>query len=84
MRLKIFAVYDSKVGAFMSPFFERSTGGAIRAFADAAGKDGSQFGAHSADFALFEFGSWDDDSGKFELLAAPLNLGLAQQFLVKE
>ena len=56
MKVKIFAVYDSKVGAYMSPFFMQSAGAALRAWENACGDSNTEFYRHGGDFTLFEIG----------------------------
>lgn len=81
MKLKIFCVYDSKIGAFNNPFFQRSTGEALRSFGDAVNKE-ENFRRHSEDYVLFELGSFDDQTAAFDLYDAPKSLGMASQFLL--
>lgn len=83
MKVKIFSVFDSKVGAFQQPFFARTTGEAMRMFEDAVQKPESGFHAHAGDYSLFEIGSFDDSSGKFDMPQAPVELALAASLLVK-
>lgn len=68
---KVFSIYDSKVGSYLEPFFVKSTGEAERAIMDLVNKPDHHFNVHSADFTLFEIGSWDEDTGTFALLNAP-------------
>lgn len=65
MKLHIFSIYDSAVGAYMQPFFARSTGDAVRSFQDAVNDPKTSFNAHSSDYTLFYLGTFDDDSGTF-------------------
>lgn len=81
MKLKVFAVFDSKVLAFTTPFFQRTSGEATRAFADAVNKEGSNFKSHAEDYTLFELGSWDDATAVFDMLETPHSLGLAVSYL---
>lgn len=60
-----FAVRDKAVGAFLGPFFVRSKGEAIRSFGDAVNDPKHQFARHLNDYALFQLGSFDDQSGMF-------------------
>ena len=60
MIMKVFSVYDSAVGAYMTPFFMQSSGAAIRAFTDIANDLQSAICKHPTDYSLFELGSWDD------------------------
>lgn len=83
MKLKIFAVYDSAVGAYMQPFFMQSKGQAIRAWQDTINDSKTQFHAHPSDFTLFELGEYDDENGTFTNLPAKLSLGTALELLSK-
>jgi len=80
MILKIFSVYDSKVKAFNNPFFQRTTGEALRSFMDACQKMDGNFYKYAEDYTLFEIGAFDDATAKFELYETPQSLGLASQF----
>lgn len=87
MKLIVLSVYDSKAAAFLQPFFAQSRGVAIRSFAAAAElpADGRadatshDFCKYPDDFSLFELGSFDQESAKFDLHSAPESLGLASQ-----
>lgn len=81
MLTKVFAVYDSKANAFMSPFFMPTTGQAVRAWGTTVNDPQTDFNRYPGDFTLFEIASYDDISGKFENLSTPHSLGLAQEFL---
>ena len=65
MILKVFSVFDSAVGAYMQPFFMRSTGEAIRSFQDACSGDGKPFSRNSSDYTLFLLGEYDDAGAEF-------------------
>lgn len=80
MKIKLFSVFDSKVGAYMQPFYARTSGEAVRSFQDAIVREGSQFGTHAEDFTLFELGTWDDVSAQIEMLPTPHSLGVASEF----
>lgn len=80
---KIFAVYDSKVEAYLSPFFMNATGQAIRGFVDAASGADSQIAKHPEDFTLFELGEYDDSNAQFKLLSTPKSLGVAVELIPK-
>lgn len=81
MILKMFAVYDSKVGAYMAPFFMQSSGQALRAFIDTAQDKETQIGKHPEDFTLFELGEYDDSCASLHQLDVPTSLGVALQLL---
>jgi len=61
--LKVFAVHDSKVGAYMQPFFQRSVGEAVRSWETVCNDGKSAMSTFPADFTLFEIGEYDDQSG---------------------
>lgn len=82
MILQVFAVYDSKLKAFMIPFFQQNTALAIRAFKTGANDPGSQLCGHPEDFSLHHLGAYDDETADFKLHIPPVNLGLASNFKV--
>lgn len=65
MKLVICAVYDKAVGAFLTPFFTRSKGEALRSFTEACNDPKVPFGKNAGDFTLFGLGEFDDGSGLF-------------------
>lgn len=77
MRLSVYCVRDAKVGAYMAPFFMRSRGEALRSWETVVNDPSTQFFKYPGDFCLFELGSFDEDSGSFDLHPSPLSLGLA-------
>lgn len=82
--LKVFSVYDSKVGVYETLFTFRTTGEAIRSFSVICTDPKSKFCVHPTDFALFELGTFDDSTAKVDLYPVPKSLGLAQEFKIKE
>ena len=83
MILKVFSVYDSKVEAYMTPFFMHSKGQAIRSFMDTIADSNTQFAKHPEDFTLFLLGDYDDQTGKFVMSATPMSCGTAVELLPK-
>lgn len=81
MNLFVFSVYDSKVEAFMNPFFMNSKGEAIRAFSDTVADSKHPFAKHPADYTLFCLGTFDNSTGEFDRLSTPQSLGLAIEFI---
>jgi len=77
---KVFTIYDSKMEAYMQPFFMSQKGQAVRAFTDTVNDPTSQFNKHPEDFTLFEIGEYDDATGKFTNLQTPNSLGLALEY----
>lgn len=80
MKLKICSVYDSKVNAYMQPFFCRTTGEATRLWTDTVNDPKTQFFQHPGDFTLMELGVYDEESGRIEMNDAYNNLGTAMQY----
>ena len=76
----LFSVYDSKVGAFMTPFFMRSKNEAIRSFTDIVNDGKSSIGMHPEDFCLFYHGTFSDEEGDFVSPTAPESLGNGVNF----
>lgn len=63
--MKIFAVHDKAVDAFLQPFFAPARGSAIRSFVDACTDSNHQFAKHLDDYVLYELGSFDDGNAQF-------------------
>lgn len=77
---KAFAVFDSKMGMYLPPFFTRAAGAAVRSFQEAANKADHPFCKNPEDFTLFEIGSYDDTKGQLIPLEAKIALGCAIDF----
>ena len=81
MILKIFCLYDSKVEAYLQPFFMRARGEAFRAMADLTSDPNMNVSKNPADFTLFELGTYDDSNARFDLHLTPISLGVALEFV---
>lgn len=79
MQFNSYAIFDSKVGAFLTPFFLRSHGEAIRVFQTLANDPEHQFCKYAADFTLFCIGTFDDATGIIQS-SVHENLGTALIF----
>jgi len=79
---KLFTVYDTKVEAYLTPFYMKSKGEAIRAFTDSCNDSQTSFHKHPEDYVLFELGDFDDSTCKFNL-HEPKSLGCAIEFISK-
>jgi len=78
---KMFAIFDSKISSFIeAPMMMISNGQAIRGWETACNDPKSDFYKHPEDFTLFELGTYDESSGKFDSLPTPVSLGLASQY----
>lgn len=80
MKLKMYAVYDSKVETYAQPFFLPTNGAAIRSWIGAVNDETTMFAKHPEDYTLFELGEYDDETGKTENLHTPKSLGTALEY----
>lgn len=80
MVLRVFAVFDTKVGTYAKPFFMQTKGQALRGWSDVVNDPSTEVAKHPEDFVLFELAEYDDASGSFTNHAAPISLGLAIEF----
>jgi hypothetical protein len=76
-KLHVFAVYDSKVEAYLSPFYMRTRGEAMRAWEATVMDTKNDFYKYPSDYTLFQLGMYDDSNGRFECLETPASLGTA-------
>lgn len=74
------SVFDSKARVFMSPFYVANLQVGARVFSEVANDAAHAFHKHPEDFTLYHLGSFDDESGKHDLLAQAVNLGMALNF----
>lgn len=81
MIFKVFTVFDSKVEAYLQPFFMPAKGAAIRAFTEIVCDVNHAFGKHPEDYTLFEIGSFDDSNAKLDMYPTPLSLGVGIEFV---
>lgn len=75
MILKAFAVFDCKALAYMTPWFCRTSGEALRLFKDIVNDGKSPWCLHPADYSLWYVGSFDDSDGH---VMSPENSGKCQ------
>lgn len=80
MKKLIYAVYDSKVESYLQPLFFQSKGEAMRSWQTAANDQNTMMCQHPEDFTLFELGSYDEQTGKFENHNTPISVGVAIEF----
>lgn len=83
MKSYVYSVYDLGVKAFMSPFFQKNDGLALRGFVAAVNNPETDLNRFSDQFALFKLGEFDDQEGSFKIYDKPERLGLAANFLEK-
>lgn len=75
----LYAIHDSKVGAYMPPMAFRSNGEAIRSFLQMADDPQGIVGKFPHDFTLMKLGEWDERLGKITAAESKDNLGSAAE-----
>lgn len=78
--MKLFAIYDVKSNSYSPLKMAPSTANAIRQFTSLVNAKDTDESQYPNDFMLYELGSFDEQTGKFEILSEPQNLGLASNF----
>ena len=81
MKSMIYCLYDSKIEAYLQPFFMQSKGLAVRAFTDLANDPEHQFGTYPNEFSLFEVGEFNCLNCQFLLHNVPMPIGSANEFI---
>ncbi|UDN67717.1 nonstructural protein [robinz microvirus RP_102] len=71
MKLRVYAVLDKAVQAYLTPLCFRSHGEAMRSFGDAVLNRDSVFFKHKEDYAFCFIGWYDDSLGQFVDCTAP-------------
>lgn len=84
MKVKVFAVLDLKVSAYMSPFTSGHAAQAVRSFEAACKDSNSQFSKHPEDFVLCEIAEFDDSTAQFVNHKSPVHLCAAYDFVARE
>lgn len=84
MKYQLVSVEDSAAGAFGRPIFAQSSGAAIRSFSDEVNRsnDENVMFHHPEDFSLYDLGTFDDESGRFNVHEQPILLVTASQVKV--
>lgn len=71
MKLVMLALWDEKIGEFMTPFFAQTAAAAMRSCGDLVNGRGQEPPAqHPEDFRLYVLGEWSGD-GYFDLKKSP-------------
>lgn len=76
MILFVLSVRDTAADCFGQPMFTPSLGGAVRSFGDEVNRksENNALANHPEDFILYQLGTFDDSTGKFELMEEPRQL----------
>lgn len=81
MKLMVFSIYDEKALIFATPFFMSTNGQAIRGFMDLAKDPNSFVSKHPSDYKLYQLGEYDDLTGVFTNVNAPIFLASGSEIL---
>jgi len=63
MKLEVYAVHDTQVEAYMTPFFVQNDNVAIRSFQAVCSDPDSQVSKTPEHYSLFHIGTFDDSNG---------------------
>lgn len=77
MKMKIVAIKDLAVQAFMQPNFVSHVGLATRQFGEVCNDEKHEFFRHAKDFEIYELGEFDDQTGEFDHNECPRLLARA-------
>jgi len=83
MKLQVFAVYDNATAIYSHAHHLVSIPAALRAFEAALEDPKSEIRRFAKDYSLFHLGSYDDSTGVFTNLPAPVRLASAHELIVK-
>lgn len=82
MILNMFAVFDVKSDAYLTPFFFPTRGQAVRAFKDLANDPNTTIGRHPEDYKLVHLAEYDDSTGAVGNVAGGyVSLGFATDYI---
>jgi len=81
MIIKVIAIKDRALDAFMRPFFVATIGAAVRGFQDEINRDDSEMKKHPDDYDLYWLGDWDDHTGQFSTLPMPEQVAIGKQLI---
>lgn len=71
MIMKIFAVKDKQVEAFLQPFFSPTIGSALRSLMEVVNDPQHTFSKHAPDYVLYDLGEFDDTTGCISVGSLP-------------
>lgn len=79
----VVGVLDSAAGCYGRPVFSASVGLAVRSFTDEVNRvsEDNAMNKHPKDFVLFELASYDDSTGRFNIIEPPRRLVTATEVL---
>lgn len=83
MKMCILAIRDRAIDAFGRPMFMTHSGAAVRGFGDEINKESSEMYAHPDDYDLYELGTWDDNTGAFDIHPHPLQIAIGKNLKIR-
>ena len=86
MKMVIVSILDTAAGAYGRPAYVVSEGVAVRQFQDEVNRahEDNQLYKHPDDFQLFYIGTFDDNTGGFDLLASPKMICRAKDIMIRD
>jgi hypothetical protein len=86
MKLVIVSIKDRAADAYGRPAYVATEGVAIRQFSDEVNRasEDNQIYVHPDDFDLYYLGTFDDNTGAFDLLASPKQICLGKQVKIRD
>lgn len=66
--MEVYSVRDSKVGAYMAPFFVPNSSVAVRMVTDTANDPSTLLYKHPEDFQLFHIGTFNESTGEIKAI----------------
>lgn len=84
MILKMFAVYDDKAKAHLTPFFLPETAQAVREFSNCINMENHAWARNPEDYSLWELGQFENTHATLETYAKPEPLGIGIGFVQTE
>lgn len=86
MKYVVLSIFDRASGIYGRPVFVPAKGAGIRSFTDEINRADPQneIYRHPDDYDLYDLGSFDDQSGAFELNVSPSILVRGKDVVVKE
>lgn len=79
--MKVLAIRDRQLNAFMQPFFAPTIGTGIRAFADMLNDKQSEPAKHPEDYDLYHLADFDTTTGQFTTQERPTQVAIGTNLL---
>lgn len=80
----VYSIFDVAAGVFTSPTIDISDASAIRSFHQAVSNSGSVMNFKPEDFALYQIGSFDVETGAISPVTPPYRLAVGNKEVVND